>query len=212
MKIIVSCCLLVIVCTPTTAQKRVGAFGGITVSTMGSKDLVTTKILASPYLGLMADSRIGKSDFYLGAELSYISMGYTKSNLGAVDETGTIVGTINRYAISYLQLPVMLSVSAKISEKNNFRFGFGPYLALKVADKIKYISNGAVASGEIKPMNIKDASSTVVGISAKLSVDIAKLQVAIKYQPTINSIYTSNIPGDKWKAKSLSLSLGYFFK
>jgi len=193
------------------AQVRWGLEAGFLSTDISNMDLVTTKRSTNFSGGLMADIPLGKSDFHILSRVLYSPLGYGKSNIQAVDESGNNIGTIAFHRITYIQVPVYFLRTAHAG-KIKVQGGLGPWFALKTGDKLR-INNGGDTFGNetVLPGNADKINSILAGIGFQMGIESSGLTITAHLKQSFNKLYemnAGNVGG--WKVNGFGISLGYY--
>lgn len=194
------------------AQVSVGIAAGYSSSNIGKMDLATSKRLSSVNGGLLLDYQFPASGLHLQSGILYAPMGFGKSDIMAVDNTGKDLGKIESHRIGYVQVPAYLSYGS-LSINFAFRGGIGPFIGFKTNDKLIVAGGEHFGNGTALPGNTTSLKNMVAGAGLHLSANFYHYQIAFEFQQTFTGLYENTVSSaKKWNANSFGIKLGYFFR
>lgn len=194
------------------AQVSVGLAAGYSSTDIGNMDLATTKRLSSINGGLLLDYQFPASGLHLQSGVLYAPMGFGKSDIIAVDNTGKDLGKIESHRIGYVQVPAYLTYGS-LSINFALRGGIGPFIGFKTSDKLIVAGGEHFGNGTALPGNVTALKNIVAGAGLHLSANFYHYQIAVEFQQTFTGIYENRISSaKKWNANSFGIKLGYFFR
>ncbi len=194
------------------AQVSVGLTAGFSSTDIGNMDLATTKRLSSINGGLLLDYQFPASGLHLQSGILYAPMGFGKSNISAVDNTGKNLGSIESHRIGYIQLPAYLTYGS-LSINFALRGGIGPFIGFKTNDKLTVTGGEHFGNGTALPGNTTGIKNIIAGAGLHLSANFYHYQIAFEFQQTFTGLYENKVSSSpKWNANSFGIKLGYFFR
>ncbi|MBL0154574.1 MAG: outer membrane beta-barrel protein [Chitinophagaceae bacterium] len=204
--------LFVFVSVSSNAQVSAGITAGFSSTDIGNMDLATTKRLSSVNGGLLLDYQFPASGLHLQSGIIYSPMGFGKSDITAVDNTGKNLGNIESHRISYIQVPAYLTYGS-LSINFALRGGIGPFIGFKTSDKLIVTGGEHFGNGTALPGNTTALKNIVAGAGLHLSANFYHYQIAFEFQQTFTGLYENKVSSaQKWNTNSFGIKLGYFFR
>lgn len=217
--------LIIALCTSffTTAKSQVYIQGGLNlanISTTKSGSADKNNILATFNAGVLARSN--------SSGILAVESGLLLDGRGAKVQRGS--GNTN-YKVTfnplYLELPVNLVVRVPLGSIGNIFINGGPYVAMGVAGKSKFEGQlGSISGSHTENIKFTSTDPTAddqaysklkrfdYGLNVGVGVDLRKVLLKVNYGyglAKINSMQTDNNANDKYKYRTLSISLGIPF-
>lgn len=193
-------------------QTRFGVKTGLHVSNLGGSDLRETDFALNFHIGVLADIPLSKSPFHIQGEVLYMPLGYSNSNIEAVDNDGSSLGQIEKHRISYIEVPLSFLYKMKTT-KVTYKMGIGPVFNFKTGDRMTTEGGEKFGNGSALPAYTHKINSTLAGIGIILNVEWAHFFASLQSRYSLSDVYKNNNSsiGPSWKIATAGISVGYFF-
>lgn len=191
---------------PMAAQQRpqLGVFGGINFAEFGGDDVSNVDTRTGVQAGLFAS-------FPLSSILA-VQPGVAYSQEGtSVDAGGGITGT---FKLDYIQVPVLLKLSAPLQANSKLRpyVVAGPALGFEVRCKVRAEASGQSAEADCDNSSVNfQTKSVLFGLHFGAGLEISRLFLGVRYQLGLTSIDDSGANADV-KNRVLAIVAGYGFR
>jgi hypothetical protein len=197
---------MALVPAPISAQHRpiAGVYGGINFAKFGGDDVGNVDTRTGVQAGLFAS-------FPLSSILA-VQPGVAYSQEGtSVDAGGGITGT---FKLDYIQVPVLLKLSAPLQANSNLRpyVVAGPALGFEVRCKVRAEVSGQSAEADCDNSSVNfQTKSVLFGLHLGAGLEISRLFLGLRYQLGLTSIDDSGANADV-KNRVLAIVAGYGFR
>lgn len=200
--------LVAVVAAPLYAQAPqetlIGPFGGINFAKFGGGDVSGVDTRTGFHAGLFAS-------FPLGRYVALVPAAAFSQEGTSVDIGGGVTGT---FKVDYLEVPVLLKVSAPLQGKGNLRpwVMAGPDVGFMLSCKVRAENATQSAEADCNDPTIgADTKSVQYSVVFGGGLDIGRFTVGLRYQLGLSSIDDTGAEADV-KNRVLALFAGYGFR
>jgi len=220
--VFISC--LVMLCTISQAQLRIGIAGGPQLSAVPGNPNPGWDTIQYNHskrqgwrVGLLADIRLApQSLFYLQSGMFFTNKGQRFSiKYDSVNNGVTEVKSLQY--VNYLEVPMNLFLKLNLGKKAKFMIGGGPYAGFLFSGKERietHMDNGSTQLMQNTDLKITTSPGTYSNIeygwNAMAGFEFGRFIVSAYYSEGLSDFYASTAPEGTFKHQAMAAAVGYY--